>query len=329
MQEENIHSLIVRLFSGEATSEEKGIVGEWMSLSEENREMYSDLQEIWLTTGSSNDYNTEKAVAEFKKKIKTKEVRVISMTNMLKYAAVVLLLISLPIMYYWGKESVMPDESFTTITCAMGDKSTITLPDGSVVNLNSGSKLTFKNDFHDTYRMVALEGEAYFSVAKNPDIPFKITTSDIEIEVLGTEFNLKAYPYEPYISTTLVEGSVQINSGSQKTVMKPSQKAVFSRADQKMNLYELEDMTLETLWKEGRLVFRNESLGDLELKLERWFDVDIEFADDEVKKRRFTGVLNRESILETVTYFGYSEYVGYRIEDNKITFYSKKRETNK
>lgn len=329
MHEKNtIHTKIIRLFNGEASPDEKREVGDWLNQNNENRKLYSDLQEIWLATGVSGNrdsYNMEDGLQKFKERIHNSENKgkVISLREILKYAAIVILLLSLPVMYYFGKTASQADETYTTITCAFGDKSTITLPDGSIAYLNSGSKITFNNDFQSKYRMVCLVGEAYFSVKKNEEIPFKVKASDIEIEVLGTEFNLKAYPDENTISTTLAEGSIQIKSEFQHSVMKPNQKMIFNRADNKMKLFTLNDITPETEWKEGRLVFRNESLAELELKLERWFDVDIEFADEQVKKRKFTGILERESILEAIAYFNYSKHVGYKIKDNEITFYSK------
>ena len=322
MQNENIHNLIIRLFSGEASPDEKRLVGDWLNHSENNRKMYTDLQEIWLSAGTEEEYDVKKAIQQFKEKIGKHKTRTISFTTILKYAAIAILIISLPIVYQLGR-SGNADETFTTITCSLGDKSSIVLPDGSLVNLNSGSKLTFNNNFHDKYRQVSLEGEAFFSVTKNEDVPFIVSANDIRIQVLGTKFNVKAYPDENAVSTTLVEGSVDVKSATQESILKPNQKLVYNKDDQKMVLYNLSDITPEIEWKDGRLVFRNESLEELELKLERWFDVDIEFADEEVKNRRFTGILERESILEAVTYFNYSDKVGYRIKDNEITFYSK------
>lgn len=322
MQKQNIHNVIVRLLSGEATFEEKETVKKWLEQSEDNKKLYSDLQEIWLTSGK-NDYNTQEAIQRFRNTICKKRKKVVSIQRFLRYAAIFILLIALPFMYFVGKHESTSEQTFTTITCAIGDKSNVTLPDGSTVCLNSGSKLIFDNNFKGKYRQVFLEGEAYFSVKKNIEIPFKVKASEIEIEVLGTEFDLRAYADEDFISTTLVKGSVKINSQLQNITMKPSEKAIFNKTENKIKLYAISGIIHETEWKDGRLVFINESLGDLELKLERWFDVDIEFSDEQVKNRKFSGTLERESILEAVSYFGYSEHVGYKIEENKITFYSK------
>ena len=324
----NIHSKILRLFNGEANPYEKEEIRAWINESDSNRKLYSDLQEIWISAGisdNSDSYNVEHAIKIFKERTgyylnSHKKFRI---SELYKYAAIIILLISLPIIYFLNRDTLHVEESFTTINCAFGDKSTIMLPDSSQVYLNSGSKIIFNNNFHDEYRMVCLEGEAYFCVEKNEEIPFIVKTSGIEIKVLGTEFNLKAYPDEEIISTTLKEGRIEIKSNFQKSIMKPNQKVVYNRADKKMKLYILNDLKPETEWKDGRLVFRDESLEELELKLERWFDVDIVFADQQVKKRRFTGILERESILEVLTYLNYSEEVGYKINDNEITFYSK------
>lgn len=321
MPEKDTHSLIIRIFSGEANPEEKKQVKEWINSNPKNNKTYADLQEIWLASGNEKEYDTEKAICRFRQKIRKN--RAIPMPEILKYAAIIILLISLPLVYFWGNKGTITPKTYTTITCNFGDKSTVTLPDGSLVYLNSGSKLTFNNNFSEEYRQVFLEGEAYFSVKRNEEIPFKVKASEIEIEVLGTEFDLKAYPEENLISTTLVKGKVKISSGSQQIIMKPSKKAIFNRTEKKFKMYNLSDTGHETEWKDGRLIFRNESLGELELKLERWFDVDIEFGDDQVKKRRFSGVLERESILKAVSYFGCSKHVGYRINGNEITFYSK------
>lgn len=323
-----IHNKVIRLFNGEASSLEKNEIQNWLNQSEDNKKLYTDLQEIWLTSGvsrNSDNYDIHKAIGNFKKKIAAGSIKknIFRLLDLLKYAAILVLLLALPIAYFIGKNGSQTDDSYTTITCAFGDKSTVALPDGSLVYLNSGSKLGFNTNFQNNYRMVTLEGEAYFSVVKNKHIPFKVNAADIEIEVLGTEFNLKAYPNENMITTTLAEGSIEIKSNSQHAVMIPNQKMVFDRSENKLTLYNLKDISPEIEWKDGRMIFRNESLDELELKLERWFDVDIEFADDNVKLKRFTGILERESILEALTYFNYSEQVGYKINENEITFYSK------
>jgi transmembrane sensor len=327
--EQNIHQLIIRLFAGEASEKEKRNIEAWLNREPENRKLLNDLKEIWLSSGIEHNpdhYDVERAIQKFMQKtsfLKGKAARRNHIYHLARYAAILLLAIMVPASYYFGKKSTVESETLTTITCAPGDKTAIILPDSSRVFLNSGSKLTFNNNFRNGARQVLLDGEAYFSVRKDPRNPFRVKTTVIDVEVLGTEFNLKAYSDEQTVTTTLVTGSLIVTGNNKSTTIKPNQKLVFNKETQKMKLLEIADLSPETEWKNGRLVFRNQSLGDLEHELERWFDVEIEFADEQVKSRRFTGTLERESILEVISYFGRSKYIAYQIKDNVITFYTK------
>ena len=317
-----INILLIRLFSGEVDTVEKKRIADWLDLSAENKKLYSDLREIWLSSGvetNADNYDVESAILKFRNQINMDQNiqrKQIDFNRFLKYAAIFILLLALPFSYYMGTRNTT-DNSLTTISCAYGDKSSIVLPDSSRVWLNSGSKLTFSSNFKNG-RKVSLEGEAFFDVSKDKRHPFQVKTADIQIEVLGTKFNLKAYPDEKSISTTLVEGSVNISSKYGSALMKPDQKLVVDKGSKEMVVQALTDTSPETEWKDGRFVFRNESLAELKPKLERWFDVDIVFGDDQVKNRRFTGALGRESILEAVSYFDRSKYVSCSIQGNKI-----------
>ena len=325
-----IDILIIRLFSGEVNPDEKKEIQEWLSQSAENRKLYADLREIWLSAGTesnTDNYHLEEAILKFRNQISSEKYQLKNQFNfqrLLKYAAILILILALPFSYYFGTRHAKPDNSTTTISCAFGDKSSIVLPDSSKVWLNSGSTLTFNSDFKSGARKVTLKGEAFFSVAKDRYHPFRVKTNDIDIEVLGTKFNVKAYPEESLISTTLVEGSLEISSPYQNTRIKPNEKLIFSKESKKMDLREMADTIQDIEWKDGRLVFRNESLGELAPKLRRWFDVDIVFADERAKQRRFTGVLERESILEVISYFDLSKYVKCNIQGNKIIIKSEK-----
>ncbi|MCW0484498.1 FecR family protein [Gaoshiqia sediminis] len=329
--EQDIHHLIIRLFAGEANQSEQEIVETWLEQDDNNRKLFDDLKEIWQGTWIDQDteqYDLESAIQKFRQKtsfINAKAKRRNQLLQIGRYAAILLLGILIPVSYYFLQELAVDSVSYTTITCPEGDKSTIVLPDSSTVILNSGSKLTFNTDFRNGTRQLFLDGEAYFSVRKDPRNPFRVKTETIEVEVLGTEFNLMAYANEAISSTTLVSGSLRVSSENNSYKIEPNQKLVFDKVDKQTNLFNLSDLSPETAWTEGRLVFRNQSLEELELKLERWFDVEIEFADEQVKSRRFTGTLTRESILEVIAYLGNSKYVAYEIENNVITFYTEQK----
>jgi ferric-dicitrate binding protein FerR (iron transport regulator) len=328
---DQIYKLIIRLLSGKATLTEKNQISDWIKLSEENKQLFFELRDIWLISGSSNnadDYNLDGAINQFLLRIRhpgNKFLRRLSVQNILKYAAVAVLLLALPFSFHFLGKSGNTDSSMTTISCAFGDKTNIVLPDNSVVYLNSGSRLSYSSDFGMKSRSVFLEGEAFFDVTSDSKHPFRVKTNDVEVKVLGTMFNVKAYPEEEFVSTTLVEGSVSLYTADKEVHLNPYEKAVFNKADNKLSIKHLTDIAPETEWKDGRFIFRNESLEELTPRLERWFDVDIEFADEMAKKRKFTGILVRESILEAVGCFNYSNLIECGIQGNKIIIKSEKK----
>ncbi len=327
--DQNIHQLIVRLFAGEGSDEEKSTIESWLNQDTENQKLLDELKEIWLSTGLEHNpdrYDVEEAIRQFQektgfftKKISRRKLHY----QLLRYAAILALAAALPASYYFGKKSVSSSDSVTTITCPLGDKTSIILPDSSLVCLNSGSRITFNNNFQNGSRQVYLDGEAFFTVHKNPKNPFQVKTTDLVVEVLGTEFNLKAYPNEKTITTTLVKGCLKVYANHNAIKIKPNQKLIYNKRNQEIKLKEVCDLSPEIEWKNGRLVFHNQSLEELREKLERWFDVEIKFGDEQVKARRFTGTLEHESILEAISYFGRSKYVAYKIKDNVITFFTK------
>lgn len=326
--ENDLIELIVRKFSGETTPDELKIIEDWLSQNQENRDYYNELKDIWFTSGPDTDttnFDVEKALCEFKSQAGINDNNnTHTFRHFLQYAALILLLLGIPLTYWISKNTGQEPDNITTVYCDYGDRTSIVLPDSSKVWLNSGSRITFNNNFNKGSRELYLEGEAYFAVEKDPENPFMVNTSDISVEVLGTEFNLKAYPDEAAISVTLVEGSLHVSNHKESAMIVPHQKLMYQKENHTISIEDLSDLEPETEWINGRLIFRNESLTELERKLERWFDVEIEFSDEQVKNRRFTGTLGRESILEVISYFASSQYVDYRISGNEVTFFSEK-----
>lgn len=207
-------------------------------------------------------------------------------------------------------------------------KSEVILPDGSKVWLNSNSEIRFLPGFMDK-REVYLTGEAYFDVRKtNDQRHFYVHTSDIKVQVLGTEFNVKSYPEEGLIETTLEEGEIVLfRKGKEKdiqlTSMKPSQHATFIRKEGKVHLEHInkkfeqeslqpanrkEELILTenvktkkyTGWKEGNLIIDGESFESFVKKLERWYDVEIVIRNQKVKKLHFTANFKNETIEQAL-----------------------------
>lgn len=188
----------------------------------------------------------------------------------------------------------------------VGQKSVLFLSDGTKVWLNAASRISYAPDFRQTQtRDVYLEGEAFFDVTHNPDKPFVVHTSSIQVKVLGTSFNVKSYSEEKTIETTLVEGSVRIEqsdeAGRQLGVveLKPNQRAVFDKASRVINVREIFAAGSGS-WKEDRLVFDEEPIDNVILQMERWFNVKIHAADRGHLDCKMTASIDNESLQDVL-----------------------------
>lgn len=190
-----------------------------------------------------------------------------------------------------------PAGTLQTISAPYGAKTNLTLPDGSSVWLNSGSSLSFNTKFGKD-RLVTLKGEAFFEVRKN-GTPFIVSTKDGEIEVRGTTFNVKDYEGET-LQTTLLEGVVKVRKKyrSEEVLLEPGQQAGIFGTELKVKNV---DTDLYSSWKDGKLIFRNEYLPEVAKRLERWYNVKIELANDKrLSEISYTGTLEMESFSEVL-----------------------------
>ncbi|MRR22621.1 FecR family protein [bacterium] len=182
---------------------------------------------------------------------------------------------------------------YNTVTTPRAGQYELILPDGSKVWLNSESSIKFPVSFIGSFRVVEITGEAFFEVAENYDMPFRVKTAGITVEVLGTSFNLRAYADEGSVNTTLVEGSVQIASPVYQTTIAPGQMAT---ADPTGQIQVENDVDIEEIiaWKEGLFIFNSETLEQIMSQVSRWYDVKIEY-EGEITNKTFSGIVSRYS----------------------------------
>ena len=226
-----------------------------------------------------------------------------------------------------------------------GSRSRFLLPDGTTVWLNAGSQLFYENDFKGSTREVRLEGEAFFDVIKDPKRPFIVRASDIDIKVLGTAFNVKSYPEDKNVETTLYRGLVNVMRRNAKEntriQLKPNEKLVLPKEaaiEERMVSKEAtaqktiqpsftiinidstkkESERFETAWLYSRLEFRGDSFEELSLKLERWYNVTIRFTDEAVKQLRFNGSFEEETVLQAFTALKAATPFNYKMNDDEI-----------
>ena len=183
------------------------------------------------------------------------------------------------------------DEVCHLLTIPRGGEFAMTLPDGSRVWLNSESELRFPLHFAANERKVALTGEAYFEIEKDSAHPFIVETNNSEIEVLGTDFNVRSYRNEKRVVTTLVEGSVCVKNTNNRILLKPGEQSILDETGrlwkQQVEVYPY------VAWKEGRFVFRKQRLEDIMATVSRWYNIQVQFEDEEVKDITFSGGMMR------------------------------------
>jgi ferric-dicitrate binding protein FerR (iron transport regulator) len=205
-----------------------------------------------------------------------------------------------------------------TITTPKGGQYQVRLLDGSSVWLDAASSITFPSTFTGNKRQVQLTGEAYFEVAKNRAKPFLVNVEDKQqIEVLGTHFNVQAYPDDRDIKTTLLEGSVKLLYKNRQAILKPGQTAV-NDPDQSL-LIKPADIYEVMAWKNNMFVFNNENIKSIMKRISRWYDVDVVFEGN-LEKVNFFGNYSRLKSLENLLKdIELTEKVHFKIKGRRIT----------
>lgn len=207
-------------------------------------------------------------------------------------------------------------ELYNTIETPKGGQFQINLPDGTKVWLNAASSLKLPMVFGANERSVEITGEVYFEVAKH-DVPFRVKTDDQIIEVLGTHFNVNAYPEESAVRTSLLEGSVSISTRSRKVVLKPGEQAVLSRKLGELNVLNIRPED-EVAWKNGYFNFNGESIEAVMNKIARWYDVDVEYHKDFVDQEYIGTVSRFEDVKKVLKMLELTGTVRFDVKGRRI-----------
>lgn len=220
-----------------------------------------------------------------------------------------------------------------------GTRSHIKLADGTVVWLNSDSELKYPLRFRGDKREVYLKGEAFFDVAKDASRPFIVHTETMNVNVLGTSFNIKAYPNDGTSEATLITGEVEVelkNKPDRKIRLRPAEKLVITNGvDSIENLAAVADPVIikptyflkedsaiiETAWVDNKLLFQDESFSSLASRMERWYNVSIRFENAAIQQLRFTGIFNKEPLAQALEALQLTEPFNYRITDDTVIIY--------
>ncbi|AYL96763.1 FecR family protein [Mucilaginibacter celer] len=207
---------------------------------------------------------------------------------------------------------------YNTLTIPPGGQYQVVLPDGTEVWLNSSSSLSYPTEFSGNERRVKLTGEAYFEVAKNKDKPFYVEMNNTQIRVLGTHFDVSAYSDDSEITTTLLEGSVQVSKYSKQALLKPGQQAVVGNITDNIAVAKVNTNTA-VAWKNGYFVFDDEDIATIMKKVSRWYNADVEYKGD-FNGLRFGGTFARsKSITELLKNLEQIGKVHFKITGRRIT----------
>ena len=228
-----------------------------------------------------------------------------------------LLLAFLAVVYYeWIKEE--PSLSYAEIQCPLGVRTKFQLPDGTEGYLNSGSVLKYPVIF-EKIREVTLQGEAFFDVHHSSK-PFVVSTPNLEIEVLGTRFNVIAYGEENSEEVILENGKVQVTSisGSKSAVLHPDQKLILSKTTNRFRKKAVEAAQYRG-WTEGMLIFRNENMEQVAKRLGRWYNAEISIRDEDLLKYAFRATFIDEPLEEVLRLLAHTAPLEYEIMDREKT----------
>ncbi|WP_289005242.1 FecR family protein [uncultured Parabacteroides sp.] len=322
---DQIEELLPRYCSGEATVEECRMVEEWIGKSEDNyrivKQIYA-IDQVMGTAQMESKVDTEKALASVCGRMILKSK--INMFILLQRVAAILFI---PLLIVWSIEHFIPSHTeiaqLIEIKTNPGMTTTVNLPDGSIVYLNSESSLTYPSFFSEGKRSVQLKGEAFFEIQKDPEHGFIVSTPNhTQIEVLGTSFNVEAFEKDSFISTTLVEGKVrfayQKNHYPTTIVMKPGQKLVYNTISSQVKLLKTNGET-ETAWKDGKIVFQATPLPEALRMLEKRFNVDFILSNNRLHNEAFNGTFTNQRLERILEIFKISSNIKWRYLDTRDT----------
>jgi transmembrane sensor len=364
MNKERIWTLLSRKLAKEATPSE---LNELEDLLKEDSEMSNEVyfvNEYWhLPTEDNKDFleaSYEMLADKLKEqgftlhnvavedgslqlerlpKIKSKRL-IYSVLSLVLFCSI----ITSALLYYNSNHRVLGKNVRSEVVTKNGSRTKIQLPDGSTVSLNSSSKITYSNEnFGASKREIYLTGEAYFDVIKNPSVPFIVHTNNMDVKVLGTAFNVKCYPGERTIETSLIHGSVEvmIKDRNEKLMLKPNEKLVinnnldengesatalaYGKSTPKpiieicqLSVFPNTKTIVETSWVENKLTFKNERLEEIAAKMERWYNVNIIIKNKKLKNEILTGTFEKESIHQAIKALQVASPFSYAMSNDTI-----------
>ena len=324
------NEILISFLNGELGEEEQREVEQWYGSSEENQKMLEQLYYILFLSDrikAEKSIDTEKSLREFKSKLKKREE---SRRHNLKkrnvnWKSFAVAAVFIGIIFIGALSLLNISEKVAkpfVATTNLGERTLLTLPDGTKVWLNACSRLEYRTSLFSTERKVNMSGEAYFEVEHDKNAPFVINSRDLRIEVLGTKFNIRANEDEPLITTTLLEGSVLVTASGETEgmVMKPFQQLSYDQGTGKTILTDCPTSNDYISWIDNKLYFENTRFEDIAKSLERHYNIHFVFAKEKLKDERFTAEFQtNDNIYQILSILKLTGKFNYKVDKRTVT----------
>lgn len=310
---ENIEDLLFSYCEGKLNDDERKYVEEWISASKENEELAKTVHELYWaadTLSVMDKVDADKALKKVNGKLVRRKFKTVFLWA--ERAAAIMFIPLLSAYLFQIKNSDVAEARMMEIRTNPGMTTAFVLPDGTNVSLNSGSVLRYPEFFSGDKREVELIGEAFFDVTKDPNKRFVVkTTGDERVEVLGTSFNMEAFPGDSILSTTLLEGKVRFVSDAGSVQMNPGEKLVYNNKTSKAKLTKTNGEA-ETAWKYGKVIFYNTPFNEVLRMLSKRFNVDFVVKNEKYRKDSFTGTFSTQRLEQVLDVFSISSKIKWR-----------------
>jgi len=320
-----INSIIQKYLQGNTSEEEEQQLYHWMKESPEHEKRLFAEKDIWDSYGlklNKKNYEVDTELALIKSRIESGQSRRLHVIRrVLQMAALFIVVFGLG----WASQFIRISGSQPPTQVTMqevfvpkGQVNQLFLADGTRIWVNSETRLSIPSQFDSKERVVKLNGEAFFEVAKDKNRPFRVELNGQQIEVLGTSFNVRAYANSNEIETTLATGQIRLRTGDQTTLLKPGEQSLYDRKNNKLTIDTVDPLSFIS-WKDGRYEFHNKDLIEVFKVVERWYDVDITADEAQFKEMHFSGVIKRnKDIKHFLEVLNKSISIRYEIDSDKV-----------
>lgn len=338
MDENNTHiNLLNRFIKGSTSPEEEEVLLKWFQSESATNDLDSFYLHKWNEASAKNlsEEIQKKMFSQLKSRMlvmdkKQHEIPLIKRTHKIQhwisYAATIAVCLGIGIgTYLYFRQDKQGSSLHEYVVLAdKGQRASMLLPDGTKVWLNSHSQLSYSMDYGVNERHVSLKGEAYFEVAKDKKRRFVVNAGEMDVEALGTTFNVKAYTDDADVVATLFEGSIKTVVGKSESILLPDQSVCFNKKSKSLTVNKMINSSYASMWRNNELAFESETLENIAILLNRLYNVKVAFESDNIKNYRFSGVIKNNSLDNVIEIISLTAPIQYSKQEDLIMLSEKK-----